>query len=156
MTVLVPTKGSPPETGSGALAVLAILAVLAPATAAASSRTGSQAQLARRGSAPRAQRLQLVLPLKANIAGLERFASAVTSFGSPLYGDFQPIATLARRFGASVSKRTRVLDYLRGHGAAWARIDATGLFADASLTVSQTQRLFGTALSRYESTRQGR
>ena len=136
---------------------LAVLALLSSSTAAASTgASGPRAQVARLGSAPRAQRLQLVLPLKADIAGLERFASAVTSFGSPLYGDFQPIATLARRFGALASERSRVLDYLRGHGAARARIDATGLFADVSMTVSQTQRLFGTALSRYESTRQGR
>ncbi len=117
---------------------------------------GPRAQVARLGSAPGADKLALVLPLNANLAGLERFASAVTTIGSPRYGAYQPIGTLARRFGASASRRSRVLRYLRREGATKVRIDVTGLFADATMTVSDAQRLFGTSLGRYQGARAGR
>ena len=105
------------------------------------------------GAAPSSQQLSLVLPLNADIVGLERFATAVTTVGSPLYGDYQPIATLARRFGASTGERARVLHYLRRIGATHVKIDATGLFADAMMRVSVAQRMFGTSLARYQSAR---
>ena len=66
--------------------------------------------------------------------------------GSPQYGQYEPIATLSRRFGASAADRSRVLHYLHGAGATHVKIDVTGLFADATMTVSQAQRLFGTSL----------
>jgi kumamolisin len=108
------------------------------------------------GSAPGAHQLQLVLPLRANVSGLERFANAVTSIGSPSYGDYQPIATLARRFGASASDRARVTQYLRNKGATHVGIDVTGLFADATMPAARAQRLFGTSLSRYHAARAAR
>jgi subtilase family serine protease len=117
---------------------------------------GPKAGAARVGSAPPAQKLQLVFPLKANLAGLERFATAVTTVGSPQYGDFEPIAVLARRFGASTTTRAGVLRYLARAGASRARIDATGLFADATMTVRLAQRLFATSLARYQGARQTR
>jgi len=128
------------------------LGLLAPTALAAGPKAGA----ARVGSAPPAQKLQLVFPLKANLAGLERFASAVTTVGSPQYGDFEPIAVLARRFGASTTTRGGVLRYLARQGASRVRIDATGLFADATMTVSLAQRLFATSLARYEGARQTR
>jgi kumamolisin len=128
------------------------LALLAPAALAA----GPQAGAARIGSAPAAQPLQLVLPLKANVAGLERFATAVATIGSPQYGDYEPVAALARRFGASPADRAQVLSYLHRQGASKVRIDATGLFADATMTVSLAQRLFGTSLARYQGARAAR
>ncbi len=94
-----------------------------------------------------------MLPLKANISGLERFANGVTTVGSPLYGDYEPIATLARRFGASPSERAAVLGYLHRVGASNVKIDRTGLFADATMRVSLAQRTFGTSLARYEAAR---
>ncbi|MGI8506935.1 MAG: S53 family peptidase, partial [Solirubrobacteraceae bacterium] len=128
---------------------VAALGLLAPAAFGA----GVQAQVARLGSAPAAQRLQLVFPLDADLAGLERFATAVTTAGSAQYGQYQPIATLARRFGASSAERAGVLRYLARAGASKVRIDATGLFADATMTVALAQRLFGTSLARYEGAR---
>jgi kumamolisin len=90
-----------------------------------------------------------VLPLRADLAGLEQFATAVTTPGSPQYGQFEPIATLARRFGASAVNRVRVIGYLRRAGARAVKIDATGLFADATMDIGQAQRLFGTSLARF-------
>ncbi|MDQ6731871.1 MAG: S53 family peptidase, partial [Actinomycetota bacterium] len=111
------------------------------------------ATVARLGGAPGAQRLSLMLPLRADVAGLERLANAVSTFGSPQYGQFQSIAELARRYGASASDRGRVLRFLHHAGASGVTLDRTGLFADATMTVAWAQRAFGTALSRYQSAR---
>jgi subtilase family serine protease len=127
-------------------------AAVAPSALAA----GPSARVARVGSAPGSHKLALVLPLKANVAGLERLATAVTTVGSPQYGDYEPIATLARRFGASAANRSRVVRYLRDAGASHVKIDVTGLFADATMNVSQAQHLFGTSLGRYQAARAGR
>jgi kumamolisin len=127
----------------------ATLGVLAPPALAG----GGGAQVGRLGSAPATQRLTLVLPLRANVSGLERFANEVTTFGSPRYGEYQPVQTLARRFGASVADRARALRFLRRAGATHVGIDPTGLFANATMTVSLAQRLFATRLGRYEGPR---
>jgi kumamolisin len=107
------------------------------------------------GAASGGRSLSLVLPLQANEAGLERLAAAVSTPGSPRYGEFQPLASLSQRYGASPSTRRRVLRWLQGAGATRVRIDATGLFADATLSAGKAQRLFGTSLARFHSARQG-
>ncbi len=78
--------------------------------------------------------LDLVLPLKADLGGLQRYAQAVSTLGSPYYGDYAPLSELARRFGASSSTRARVVELLRRAGATGVRIDVTGLFADATFS----------------------
>lgn len=127
--------------------LVALLAGLTPAASAARS------QLARLGAAPAHQQLSLVLPLRANLVGLKRFAAAVTTAGSPLYGQFESIPGLARRFGASSVDRARVSSFLHRSGAHSVRIDRTGLFADATMPVAVAQRVFGAALGRYQSGR---
>ena len=92
--------------------IAAAALMLAPAVAQASP----SASVTRLGPVPGAQQLQLVLPLKADEAGLERLATAVNTPGSPQYGQFEPMAVLARRFGASAATRSRVIDYLRRAG----------------------------------------
>jgi kumamolisin len=134
-----------------AAVAVAVLWLLAPAGSAAASR----ASATRIGAAPAAQRLQLVLPLRADEAGLERLATAVSTVGSPEYGQYQSLSTLARRFGASAGDRARVVRYLRGAGASAVKIDATGLLAEASMNVSSAQRLFGTSLATFHSARAG-
>jgi kumamolisin len=93
-----------------------------------------------------AQEIQLVLPLNANAAGLAKFATAVSTPGSPNYGDYQPLANLARRFGAPVRTSRRVAAYLRRGGATAVRIDPTGLFVVATMRAALAERLFGTPL----------
>ena len=138
--------------GLCAAALAAAFALGAPGARAAAV----QARVTWLGSAPAGQRLQLVFPLDANLTGLERFARAVTTFGSPQYGDYEPIAWLARRFGASPETRARVSRFLEDKDATAVKIDATGLFADATVKVRLAQRLFGTALARFETARAGR
>src|SRR6201996_823386 len=105
------------------------------------------------GAAPRDGTIALALPLKADDAGLERFATAVSTPGSREYGQYASVAALARRVGASPATRARVTRYLRGAGATSVRIDVTGLFADATMKIAQAQRLFGTSLSTYRTAR---
>jgi len=98
-------------------------------------------------TAPPAQRLALVLPLKVDSARLAGFAGRVSNPGSPLYQRYRSIAWISRRFGASARERALALGYLRHHGATHVHIDATGLFADASVNVARAQAIFGTSLS---------
>lgn len=132
-----------------ALLVVVILVTAAPAALAA----GPAAHVARIGAAPGAQSLSLVLPLRADIAGLRRLAAAVSDPASAQYGQYRSIAQLARRYGASAADRARVTSVLRRAGARDVRIDRTGLFADATMTVAAAQRTFGTALARFETGR---
>lgn len=115
------------------------LALAAPTTASALVTPAS--------TAPPAERLALVLPLRADSGGLTHFAEQVSTPGSALYGHYRSIAWSSRRFGASARERALALGYLHRHGATDIRIDATGLFADASVSVSQAQEMFGTSLS---------
>jgi subtilase family serine protease len=132
--------------------VVTMLALCAPVAIAA----GPQAQATRVGAAPAQQPLQLVFPLKADLGGLERFAQSVTTPGSPLYGHYRSIGALAQRFGAQAGARARVAEYLRAVGATDVKLDATGLFADATMSSRLAARLFGTPLAVFHSARGAR
>jgi subtilase family serine protease len=141
-----------------AVAMAAMVGALgaASAVAAAAPRARPHAASPARGAAPRpGTMLALALPLRADLGGLERFAAAVTTPGSPRYGDYLSVAALARRFGASSSERSRVLRYLLTERAVHPRIDATGLFADAEMSIGQADRLFATSLATIHSGRAG-
>jgi kumamolisin len=90
-----------------------------------------------------------VLPLVADQAGLDSFATAVTTPGSPEYAQFEPISELAARFGAPLRVRRRVARFLLRAGARDVRIDATGLFVDALLSAGRADRMFGAALASF-------
>ena len=132
--------------------VAAVLAFCAPAAIA----SGPSARTTRVGAAPAAAQLQLVLPLKADLAGLERLATSVSTPGSPAYGHYRSIPELARRFGADPATRDRVVRYLRSAGATDVKLDATGLFADATVSAQLATRLFSTPLATYRSAREAR
>lgn len=132
-------------TAKGAMVAALIAAVIAPGAASAQP----VAHATRVGPAPATANLDLVLPLHADLAGLRRTALAVSTPGSSQYGAYRPVRELARRFGASAGTRSRVLAYLRRAGASHARIDVTGLFADASMTAGLAERLFGTPLAQF-------
>jgi subtilase family serine protease len=135
--------------GNRRAAAGAVLALALGLTAPAALAAGPSAEAAGVRPAPARQKLSVVLPLKADEAGLERFATEVNTPGSSDYGQYESVASLSRRFGASPAVRTRTLRYLRSVGASGARIDATGLFADATMPVSLAQRAFGTSLSSF-------
>src|SRR6201999_2908494 len=93
--------------------------------------------------------VSLALPLKADLSGLEQFATAVSNPKSPQYHQFDSIANLSRRYGASAAERARVTSYLRRAGATGVKVDVTGLFADATMRVAQAGRMFGTSLGNF-------
>jgi len=132
--------------------VAAVLAFFAPGALAA----GPAAQVTRVGPVPPQQQLELVLPMNADLAGLESFAQSVNTPGSPEYGQYESVATLARRFGASPAASSRVMAYMRAAGATDVKLDATRLFVDATMTAPRAARVFGTPLAVFHSARQGR
>ena len=101
------------------------------------------------GAAPANGRVSLALPLNADVAGLQRFATAVSDPHSSQYGHYESIANLAERFGAPAAARARVVRYLERVGATGVKIDVTGLFADATMRVGQAGRIFGTTLANF-------
>jgi len=116
---------------------------------AAASLSGAVAHAARVGAAPAGQPLQLVLPLRVDGVGLERFAATVSTPGSPFYGRYLSVGALARRFGASRTAATRVVHFLRAHGATDVKVDATGLLAEATMSARLAERLFATPLAQF-------
>jgi subtilase family serine protease len=132
--------------------LVAVIAFCAPAALA----SGPRARATRVGAAPASQQLQLVLPLKADLGGLQRFARAVTTPGSASYGHYRSIGALARRFGATADVGATVTEYLRSAGASDVKLDATGLFADATMSARLAARLFTTPLAIYRSARESR
>ncbi|MGI8862933.1 MAG: S53 family peptidase [Solirubrobacteraceae bacterium] len=103
--------------------------------------------------APARQVFDLVLPLRAHLDGLRRFALAVSTPGSPTYGAYRSVPNLSRRFGASTATRGLVARYLRRAGAKHVEMDVTGLFAHATVTSRVAQRLFGVRLQRFRTAR---
>ena len=97
-----------------------------------------------------------MLPLNADLAGLESFAQSVNTPGSPSYGQYESIATLARRFGASPAASSRVIAYMRAAGATDVKLDATRLFVDATMSAPRAARVFSTPLAVFHAARLGR
>jgi subtilase family serine protease len=126
------------------------------AAGGAVAATGPRASIARVGAAPGGERVQLVLPLRADLTGLERFATAVSTPGSSDFGQYESVGVLSRRFGASASTRARVVRYLRAVGASAVKVDATGLFADALVRVRLAARLFETPMALFRTARGAR
>ena len=134
--------------------VIMVAGLVLLASGGASARA-SRGGVERLGLAPQGQDLALVFPLRADVAGLERFATEVSTAGSPHYGQYESITVLARRFGASLGDRLRVTQFLHRAGARHVRIDPTGLFADATLSAGRASRLFGASMSRFHAARAG-
>lgn len=113
-----------------ALALLTAAILLdSPATSVAVSQASSS-------------QVQLVLPLRVDEPGLERFTLEVSTPASPRYHHYASIATLSRRFGASPTTRSRVVSWLKAHHARDVRVDATGDLAEATMDSATARRLF--------------
>ena len=138
----------------GAATLVGALTLAAPVFAAGSPPEIVHAT--RVGAAPEGESLPLIFPLKADSAGLKRFATAVSTPASPFYGQYLSVAELARRFGASAQTRARVLRYLRASGATDVRVDATGLLAEANMSVGLAQRLFAAPIEQFRAASRGR
>jgi subtilase family serine protease len=121
----------------------------ASAVARIAPATTARATIAVAGGAPRNAELQLVVPLVADDQGLQRFAHQVSTPGSASYGVYETISMLAQRFGARPSVRAAARRYLRGVGARQVKINPTGMFAEATISVAAAERAFITPLRRF-------
>jgi subtilase family serine protease len=129
------------------VALIPMLALWAsPALAA-----GRAAKVASLGAAPSSAQIELVFPLVIDSAGLQNFATAVSTPGNRLYGHYESVQTVAGRFGAKPATRAKVARFLRSAGATNIEFNATGLFAQASFTVARAQRAFHTRLGSFSS-----
>jgi kumamolisin len=130
-------------------AAVALLVLVALATLGGARPARASTLDAARNAAPANAELNIVLPLVARSAALRRYALAVSTPGTPLYGRYASLQTLALRYGAPRSTRERVLAYLRSRGAHAVRIDATGELAEATMSVTVAEHVFGTRLALY-------
>lgn len=80
--------------------------------------------------------------------GLEKLAAAVSNPASPDYGRYLSFDESVRRFGPAPGAARAVVRYLLDKGAE-ARIDASGLFVEATLSARQIGEIGGVTLARY-------
>ena len=140
--------------GRASLGLVApIVALALTASAAAAVPTAHVTQV---GAAPAGQPIDLVFPLVADESGLGRFATSVSTPGSIHYGQFESIAALSARYGATAATKRKVVAYLHRVGASAIKIDSTGLFAYATVPAGLAQRLFGTPLAQFRTARGAR
>lgn len=102
------------------------------------------------GAANPGRRLHASLLLRADDAGLARYATAVSDPSSPLFGRHLTAAQVLRRFGPSDSDRRAATAFLRSHGLA-AVGSPDGFSVDTVMTVGQAQRLFSTRIGAFRS-----
>ena len=102
------------------------------------------------GVAAPARKLDLSLLLRADDAGLTRYATAVSDRSSPQFGRFLEPAEILSRFGPSRADRVRVMAWLRREGLP-ARTAPGGFAVDTRVTVAQAQRLFSTRIGAFRS-----
>jgi subtilase family serine protease len=125
----------PRRVGVAVVCLIAALAASLPARAGAVTTAQS------------GQSLPVILPLVADDAGLAQFVRAVSTPGSPRYGDFASLPWLARRFGARPWVAAAALRYLRAIGAREVALSPTRMYVQATLTVAEAERTFGTVLT---------
>ncbi len=145
--------------------LFALAAVLGALTAAAPASAGPSASASASlfgpagvastqgrsvGAAAAGKRLDLSLLLRADDAGLTRYATAVSDPGSSLFGRHLSQSEVARRFGPSAADRGRVIAWLRSRGLQ-AAVAPGGFSIDTSATVAQAQRLFSTRIGAFRS-----
>jgi subtilase family serine protease len=99
------------------------------------------------GAAPDEQRLQLYVALEPrDPAALARFATAVSTPGSPLYGEHLSVPRFAQRFGAGDAQVATVRAALAARGLAVGPTAANDLSLPVTATVAEAEAAFGLAI----------
>lgn len=138
------------------LVSLLVLAAAAPASAAPTAgaslfgKPGAGPGARAAGAASPSRQLDLSLLLRADDAGLTRYATAVSNPSSPLFGRHLEPGQVLSRFGPSRADRAKVAGWLRAQGLP-ARTAPGGFAVDTRVTVAQAERLFSTRLGAYRS-----
>jgi subtilase family serine protease len=134
-----------------ACAIAVTLAVASPA--AASIRFGTapavpaNAHIA--GAVPDTTPLHVTVTLQSqNPSGLQAFADAVSTPGSPEYRDYITPAEFAQRFGATPATVRAVATSLRGHGLDPGPVSANSLSIPVTATAGQLAQAFSTSFAR--------
>jgi subtilase family serine protease len=136
-------------------AVTAFLTTVVPAPAgAATIAVGAAAPLpqgaVRLGtlSSSTVLRVDVVLAPR-DPAALTRFATEVSTPGSPLYRDYLPAGAFPARFGPTAATIATVRSTLRARGLRPGAISANHLSIPVTATAGQLQSAFATSLARY-------
>lgn len=149
-----------PSTATKALAAcgcaLALAAGVAPSSLAARPaevRLGGSPHLPSAATAlgelPGRTRIQIAVALRpSDPAGLERFATAVSTPGSPAYRHYITPAQFAARFGAGDAEVEAVDASLAAHGLTPGPVSANRLAIPVVATAAQLERAFATRLER--------
>ncbi len=133
------------------LPVLLALWFVGAASAATSARTrvGSPAPLPpgtqTAGRTASSTRLRLTVVL-APQAGLNAYATAVSTPGSAFYGHFLSVSQFARRFGATPAQVAAVSTALRAAGLSVGRASANQLMIPVTGTAGQVEKAFSVSL----------
>lgn len=132
-------------------AIAAPAAAEVPASASVFGRPGVPEAAGKvTGAAAPGKPLRLSLLLRADDAGLTRYATGVATPGSPLFGRHLTPTQVLARFGPSSADRRRVTAFLRSRGLP-AQAAPGGFAIDTVVTVSEAQRLFSTKIAAYRS-----
>jgi subtilase family serine protease len=103
------------------------------------------------GYVPGSQSLTVQLWLKPALAAAGRFATAVSTPGSPLYRHYLSPEAYTARFAASQKTASRVEAWLRGEGFTGVHTDAGRDYVRATATTSRIDAAFHTRLALYKS-----
>jgi subtilase family serine protease len=103
------------------------------------------------GNAPGAQRLSIQVWLRPRVAAAQRFADAVSTPGSPLFGHFLSPDRYTARFGATRGEARGVAAWLRSAGFAGVGADAQRTYVRATAATSTIEAALRTRLRLYRS-----
>lgn len=140
---------------TGLLAVLSIGALSASAAAGGAVRLDAPPPLPRgatvEGPAPDGKELRLYVALEPrDPAALERFATAVSTPGSPSFGDYLTVPEFAQRFGPSAEQIATVRSALAQRGLDVGAPSRNGLSLPVSATVAEAEDAFAVSVQRVE------
>jgi subtilase family serine protease len=99
-------------------------------------------------------RLTVQVWLRPRVAAAERFATAVSTPGSPVFRHFLSPAGYAARFGATARAAGKVESWLRSKGFAGVHTDAGRDYVRATAATSKIDAAFGTELKLYRASAQ--
>src|SRR3954468_23137104 len=142
------------RTWTAAVIAFALVALVAGGPVALASSSVDYGPISHKGfktvgAASTSLKLPLQIGFVANQSGLQGAVKSASNPGSPSYGSYPSLSTLASKYGASSSKRNAVVNAFKSNGIT-ATVDVTHLRVSATVTVSKAQKMFGTKWNVYK------